>query len=55
MIQYLLETYALDDELAQAYVAVTTANRRKRKLRKHLDAVYIDSLSELAMLSTRRI
>jgi hypothetical protein len=27
MIKYLLETYALDDKLAQAYIAVTTAKQ----------------------------
>jgi hypothetical protein len=27
MVQYLLETYALDDELAKAYLAVTTAKQ----------------------------
>jgi hypothetical protein len=27
LVQYLLETYALDDELAKAYMAVTTAKQ----------------------------
>jgi hypothetical protein len=31
MIQYLLETYALDDELAQAYMAVTTAKQAEKE------------------------
>jgi hypothetical protein len=31
MIQYLLETYALDDELSQAYVAITTAKQAENE------------------------
>jgi hypothetical protein len=34
MIQYLLETYALDDELAQAYMAVTTAKQAEKEPEK---------------------
>jgi hypothetical protein len=34
MIQYLLETYALDDELDQAYIAVTTAKQAKKETEK---------------------
>jgi hypothetical protein len=34
MIQYLLETHALDDELAQAYVAVTTAKQAEKETEK---------------------
>jgi hypothetical protein len=34
MIQYLLETYALDDELAQAYIAVTTAKQAEKETEK---------------------
>jgi hypothetical protein len=55
MIQYLLETYALDDELAQAFIAVTTAKQAEKETEKALDAGYIDSLSELAMSLTSRI
>jgi hypothetical protein len=31
MVQYLLETYALDDELAQAYIAVATAKQAEKE------------------------
>jgi hypothetical protein len=31
MIQYLLETYALDDEFPQAYIAVTTAKQVEKE------------------------
>jgi hypothetical protein len=31
MVQYLLETYAVDDELAQAYMAVTTAKQAENE------------------------
>jgi hypothetical protein len=34
MVQYLLETYALDDELSQSYMAVTTAKQAERKSEK---------------------
>jgi hypothetical protein len=34
MVQYLLETYALDDELAQAYMAVTTAKKAEKESEK---------------------
>jgi hypothetical protein len=34
MIQYLLETCALDDELAQAYIAVTTAKQAEKETEK---------------------
>jgi hypothetical protein len=34
MIQYLLETHALDDELAQAYLAVTTAKQAEKETEK---------------------
>jgi hypothetical protein len=34
MIQYLLETYALDDELAQAYIAVTTTKQAEKETEK---------------------
>jgi hypothetical protein len=34
MVQYLLETYALDDELSQAYMAVTTAKQAERESEK---------------------
>jgi hypothetical protein len=34
MIQYLLETYVVDDELAQAYIAVTTAKQTEKETEK---------------------
>jgi hypothetical protein len=34
MIQYLLETYALDDDLSQAYIAVTTAKQAEKETEK---------------------
>jgi hypothetical protein len=34
MVQYLLETYALDDELSQAYMAVTTAKQAEKETEK---------------------
>jgi hypothetical protein len=34
MIQYLLDTYALDDELSQAYIAVTTAKLAEKETEK---------------------
>jgi hypothetical protein len=34
MIQYLLETYALDYELADAYIAVTTAKQAEKETEK---------------------
>jgi hypothetical protein len=34
MIQYLLKTYALDDELAQAYIAVTIAKQAEKENEK---------------------
>jgi hypothetical protein len=34
MIQYLLETYALDDELAQAYIAEKTAKQAEKETEK---------------------
>jgi hypothetical protein len=34
MIQYLLETYALDDELAQYYIAVTTVKQAEKETGK---------------------
>jgi hypothetical protein len=36
MIQYLLETYTLNDELAQAYIAVTTAKQAEKETEKAL-------------------
>jgi hypothetical protein len=34
MVQYLLETYALDDELSQAFMAVTIAKKSEKESRK---------------------
>jgi hypothetical protein len=34
MIQYLLETYALDDELAEAYIAFTTEKQAEKETEK---------------------
>jgi hypothetical protein len=40
MIQYLLETYALDDELLKAYLTVSTAKQLERGMNELLDAAY---------------